>query len=877
MGHRFSSHIAVGVFVVAIGLSARATPANKAAVGRYFDRFLSRNLQSCNLCHLPTEKGDPDTLEEIPHNAFGAALRKVGKELKAAGKKRDIGIRVEMIGGQDSDGDGVDNLSEILLGHNPGDAKDRPTEKELAGLAERKEAFAVYLKSYKWEPFEPVVRPAVPTIKNAAWVRNPIDAFVEEQREQRGLTASAEAPRAVLLRRVYLDLIGLNPTPAAIAAFEADRSANAYEKVVDRLLADPRYGQRWARHWMDIWRYSDWAGWSGGNQIRDSQPFIWRWRDWIVESLNADKGYDRMVLEMLAGDELCPTDPSALRATGFLVRNYKMLSREQWLEDTVNHTSRAFLGLTMHCAKCHDHKFDPISQAEYYEMRAIFEPHNVRTDPVPGVGDKKRDGLVRAYDKDLATPTMLYLRGDERTPDKARGPVSPGVPAVLGGELEIKPINLPAEAAHPDRVDFMRKALLAEEAAALEAARKKYAPMRDDNKLPARKRSEAEAALGLAKARLDALTKQLHAEELEDAGKKGSADWKVAATEALGAQRRLAAARAGSDLIAAQNAADDAREKGDAGTAAVKAAQGKIEAAQKALAKAVNELGEPEGTSYKSRSTDDYPQTSTGRRLAFARWLIDRQNPLTARVAVNHIWARHFGQGLVPSVDDFGRNGRAATHPALVDWLASALMDSNWEMKGIHRLIVTSATYRQSSVAREEELARDPDDTYLWRMPSKRMEAELVRDNVLWVSGQLDLTAGGPEIDQGLGLTNHRRSLYFRSAPEKEVEFLRIFDGPSVTECYFRRPSVIPQQALALGNSQLVVEQAHVLAGQLAAVADDGAFVRAAFLRVLARHATDEEVSACVGYLGEDGSTAGRKREELIGVLFNHNDFVTVR
>jgi hypothetical protein len=256
---------------------------------------------------------------------------------------------------------------------------------------------------------------------------------VEEQRRAHGVGHSAEAPKGVLLRRVYLDLIGLNPTPEEMEAYEKDTSPDAYEKVVDRLLADPRYGQRWARHWMDVWRYSDWAGWTDGKQIRDSQPHIWRWRDWIVESLNADKGYDRMVLEMLAADELCPEDESALRATGFLARNFKLLSREQWLEDTVNHTSRAFLGLTMHCAKCHDHKFDPVTQEEYYELRAVFEPHNVRIDPVPGELDKTKDGLARVYDKDLAAPTLLYLRGDERTPDTKRGPVAPGVPAALGG------------------------------------------------------------------------------------------------------------------------------------------------------------------------------------------------------------------------------------------------------------------------------------------------------------------------------------------------------------------------------------------------------------------------------------------------------------
>jgi hypothetical protein len=867
---------------------AVGTPANKAAFVRHFDRFLSKNLQTCQTCHLPSDKKEPESLEEFPHNPFGAALRKAGGELRAQGKKREMAARLELIAGQDSDGDGVDNLSELLLGHNPGDAKDRPTAQELKTLPEKREAYAAFLKSYRWTPYETLKRPDVPKIATT-WTRNPIDAFVTEQQAAHGVNASTEAPKAVLLRRVYLDLIGLNPTPDEIEAFENDQSQNAYEKVVDRLLADPRYGQRWARHWMDVWRYSDWAGWTDGNQIRDSQPHIWRWRDWIVESLNADKGYDRMAMEMLAADEICPEDESALRATGFLVRNYKMLSREQWLEDTINHTSRALLGLTMHCAKCHDHKFDPVTQEEYYRMRAIFEPHDARIDLVPGTADKKKDGLARAYDKDVKVQTLFYIRGDERTPDTRRGAMTPGVPAVLGELGELKPIDLPARAAHPDRRAFVRADLLAESQKSLEEASKKYAPIRDNEKLSPRQRSEAEAALALAEAKASALPSLLKAEELEDAGKKDSAEWKTAARDAVIRQRHAAVAQASFDLIAAQNAAADARTRLDAASKPndkaaadkaakdLKAAEDKIEPATKALAHASAELNREIGTSYKARSTDDYPAVSSGRRLAFARWLTDPKNPLTARVAVNHLWARHFGTGLVPSVDDFGRNGRAATHPALLDWLAAELMSNGWHMKPIHRLIVTSATYRRSSLAEPHNLEADPDDTWLWRFPYRRMEAELVRDNVLWSAGILDLSMGGPEVDHNQGLVSRRRSLYLRCAPEKEVEFLKIFDGPNATECYLRRPSVIPQQALALANSQLVVEQSRELAKKLAAHTEPDAFIHVAFLRILAREATADELAACRQFLADAKTTSERAREDLIVVLFNHNDFVTIR
>jgi hypothetical protein len=889
----------VFLFALACTSPARATPANKAAFNRYFDRFLAKNLQTCTTCHLPSDKKDPDTLEDFPHNPFGAAVKKAGSELRAQGKKREMAARLEMIASLDSDGDGVDNLSEILLGHNPGDAKDKPSAEELAQLPEKRQAFALFLKSYRWEPFEPVKRPAVPAIAKE-WARNPIDAFVAEQQQAVGVSHAPEAPKDVLLRRVYLDLIGLNPTPDEIAAFEADTSSDAYEKVVDRLLEDPRYGQRWARHWMDIWRYSDWAGW--GEQVRDSQPHIWRWRDWIVESLNSDKGYDQMLTEMLAADELSPDDDNALRATGFLARDFKMLSREQWLEDTVNHTSRAFLGLTMHCAKCHDHKFDPITQEEYYQLRAVFEPYDVRIDPVPGQADKKVDGLCRIYDKELKAQTMFYIRGDERLPDKSRGAMKPGVPAALGGELEIKPISLPFRAAHPDRTPRIRKALLEASSKTLEEAKKKYNPIKDNGKLSARQRTDAEASLALAQATHNALAAVLVAEEFEDAGKKGSPDWKTAAITALQAQRTLAVAQASQALIAAQDAVADAQQKLEAAakpttrptsqpakpvldqlTKDLKSAQDKIEPAQKALAKAVAELNNPPLTSFKARSTDDYTDQSTGRRLAFARWLTSTQNPLTARVAVNHLWARHFAQGLVPSVDDFGRNGRPATHPALIDWLASELMANHWQMKPIHRLIVTSATYRQSSVSSmdSEHPAQtvDPDNSFLWHFPSKRLEAEIIRDNVLYSAGQLDLAMGGPEIDNAQGLVSKRRSLYLRSAPEKEVEFLKLFDGPNPNECYLRRPSVMPQQALALANSQLVTAQSAILSKTLTerAKGDADLFIRGAFLRILARHATAEELAACRTFLADPKTKPDRARENLVTILFNHNDFVTIR
>ena len=214
-----------------------------------------------------------------------------------------------------------------------------------------------------------------------------------------------------------------------VRAFVADPSDRAYEALVDRLLASPQYGERWGRHWMDVWRYSDWDGF--GAEVRESQPHIWRWRDWIVESLNRDLPYDRMIVAMLAADETDPCDADSLRATGFLARNWYKFNRNVWLEDTVEHTAKAFLGITLNCAKCHDHKYDPIPQTDYYAFRAFFEPYTVRTDPVPGQPDTTKAGLVRVYDGQAATPTFVFERGDEKRPIKEK-PLAPSVPLVLG-------------------------------------------------------------------------------------------------------------------------------------------------------------------------------------------------------------------------------------------------------------------------------------------------------------------------------------------------------------------------------------------------------------------------------------------------------------
>ena len=914
-----------------------ATPANKAVLEKHYDRFLARPLAHCTTCHLPSPNKFPESLGEFPHNPFGDRLRRLGEELKAAGRKRDLSSRLTAVAAEDADADGAANESELLVGHNPGDAKDSPTADELAQLKDRQTEFAQFLTSYRWQPFEPVKRPAVPEIRiPKSEIRNPIDAFLAAEWAAHGLKPRPEASREVLLRRVYLDLNGLNPTPEEQHAFLADTSPDAYERLVDRLLDDPRHGERWARHWMDVWRYSDWAGWTDGGQIRDSQRHIWRWRDWIVESLNADKPYDRMLTEMLAADELTPEDPDALRATGFLVRNYKMLSREQWLEDTVKHTSQALLGVTMGCAKCHDHMADPISQREYYALRAVFEPHQVRTDRVPGELDLTKNGLPRAYDLTNA-PTYVFVRGDERHP-LTNDVIAPAVPALLGGKLDVQPVNLPWLAGNPDQRDFVIRDTLAASEQSVAAAKAAWAKSRSaTNATPAQFR-EADLALDLAEKKHASLLAVIAAERSAGlrTGEPVRSSRREEALNEVGIDRSLLTSAATEKLTNAvllqrtAAVAEATLKRHQAKTALATAPtnklaeeQKKLSEADQQLAQAVEAIAKPLDAAFTPRPATAYPTNSTGRRLAFAKWLTEPRHPLTARVAVNHVWLRHFGRGLVPTPADFGRNGRPATHPQLLDWLAAEFMSPTesaapssggqeragvrvtpWSFRHLHRLIVTSAAYRMTSSSVDpapsgSELASslptsdfapptsiDPDNHFLWRMNSRRLEAEAVRDNVLHAAGTLDPAFGGPDIDHQQALTSLRRSLYLRHAAEKQAEFLQIFDGPAVTECYERRPSVMPQQALALGNSELAVKQARILAAKLVkeAAANDIRLVELAFERILARRPTDAERQSCVEFFGPAPVSSdlaeknfARAAENLVLVLFNHNDFVTVR
>jgi hypothetical protein len=765
--------------------------------------------------------------------------------------------------------------------------------------------------------FQPPAIQRSPVIAGT-WTQNPIDAFLADQQRRHGLAPLPAAEKPLLLRRVYWDLIGLPPTVTQLEAFINDTHPDAWERVVDELLSNPHYGERWGRHWMDVWRYSDWYGL--GEQVRNAQKHMWHWRDWIVESLNESKGYDRMILEMLAADEIAPLDADALRATGFLVRNYYLFNRTTWLDSTVEHTSKAFLGVTLNCAKCHDHKFDPFSQVDYYRFRAIFEPYQVRMEMLPGETNLERDGLPRAYDAHLDAPTYLFRRGDEQQPDRSQA-IHPGVPAVVASPaFAVSPVSLPAEAYAPSSRPYVHTTYLATADLQIQQAKQALANARaqltqvETDRAKTNSPEHGDTSLRLPRARVRAAETALRAAEAHRSLLESSFDLDHARqTGSSPADKKNAAvALARTDAIAAAEAnvaeLELAMLSPQAKSRSQRPAPLSLDAMRKRLARlqtsrragspldvaSLAALKAPEGpTETEASRRIPFPHASTGRRTALARWLIDRHNPLTARVAVNHVWMRHMNRPLVDSVADFGLRSPAPPQKELLDWLANDLMDHGWDLKRLHRLIVTSQAYRLSSDGNRADAAtrrNDPENVFFWKFQASRIEAELIRDGIFYLAGSLDERLGGPTIDPALEMSP-RRSLYFTQSMDLHERFLSTFDDADVLQCYRREVSVLPQQALALANSRVTLQMARNLAARLeretlgsGGAARTEALVQSAFRRILTREATPDELAACVDFLRRAETLLPpkpnrdrRALESLVVALLNHNDFITIR
>ena len=749
-------------------------------------------------------------------------------------------------------------------------------------------------KHWAYQPPKAAVQIASDTARHSI-----IDSLLDARLRERGLTSQPDAAPEVWLRRVHLDLTGLPPTADEVRAFIQSAIRNpqsASETVVDQLLASPAYGERWGRHFMDIWRYSDWYGL--GDQLRHSQKHIWHWRDWIVESLKADKGYDRMILEMLAADEAAAEDRDALRATGFLARNYYLFNRTTWLDEVVEHTSRAFLGVTIQCVKCHDHKYDPIAHADFYRMRAIFEPYHVRLDPWPGETNLEKNGLPRVFDLHLGKATYLHRKGDEKNEDKSRA-MPPGVPEVLAfAEFSPKTITLPAIASAPVLLPFVNDDQLraaqtefTQAKSALEQTRRKRDEVKSESEVEQAEGSiaVAEKMLAAAEAKPALLRAVLAAERaklaqpapgnlaaLTAVAAKAEADFELARAEA-----GLAKARQAPSATTAKGKAVDAEKQVKAAEAALATAKKKAENPGEKYTPIRASLKAQEGPEDKGNADfQNYPATSTGRRLALAQWIADARNPLTARVLVNHVWTRHFGASLVPDVSDFGLRCPPPLHQDVLDSLAVKFMEHGWSMKYLHRAMVLSQLYRRSSSNAEAApatLAADPDNACYWRMNPRRLESQAVRDSLLYAAGRLDLRVGGPGVDPGKEESSLRRAIYFTQTADVEHRFLAAFDNSNVLECYRRQESIVPQQALALANSRLTRECADAIAKRAESLSDF-AFIEHAFVSLLSRMPSPDERTACAESLAEFSKlNAAHARTLVLQALMNHNDFVTLR
>jgi hypothetical protein len=653
--------------------------------------------------------------------------------------------------------------------------------------------------------FQPIRRPALPRVKNSRWTRNPIDVFVALGHERHGLKPAAQADRPTLIRRLMLDLHGLPPTPDEVERFVGDSAPDAYEKLVDRLLASPRYGERWGRHWLDVARYAE----SDGYEHNYYRPHAWRYRDYVIDSFNADRPFSHFIRQQLAGDELKPFSDENLIATGFLAsarycsnEEDKAIQRNDVLVDITNVVSSAFLGLTFSCAQCHDHKYDPIAQKDYYRLQGFFVRGQVLNvnlkDPL--LWSAYEAQKPPAYERAVQMRRQLLDVARVRLGDKARGkPDDQLVRAVGdGGRL--------AEALQK-RIEALKKIL------------------------PDVPQTFAYYSPVSASLVLDIRTLQ------------GDFPLPYRPDELKKVQPRL--------LVRG----DPHRPKTalDPGVPALFGAGKK-----------------------------------TGTRSELADWLVSRDNPLTARVWVNRLWHYHFGRGISATPGDLGLRGARPTHPELLDWLASELLDNGWNTRRLHRLMVLSATYRQASRGDETARAKDPTNIYWTRWQPRRLESEALRDAILRVSGELDLTAGGPGIalvekrkygnePAEEGAPPYRRSVYLQHRRQTLAPFTETFDGPTANEtCPQRHVSTVALQPLFLLNSPFMTDRSRALAHRLRQAGPDvGAVISLGFRLTLGREPQERE-RRIVGTLFDKANEDTARDEacvRLAQVLLNLNEF----
>jgi hypothetical protein len=645
-----------------------------------------------------------------------------------------------------------------------------------------------------------------PKVAGQHRVVNVIDAFVLEKLEASKLTLSKSAAQRVLIRRAYFDLLGVPPNPATLRQFLADENPDAYERLIDDLLSNPGYGERWGRHWLDVAGYADSAGILNEDRVL---PLAYRYRDYVIQALNKNKPYDRFIQEQIAGDELVEywthfeNDAAlseeiieAITATGYLrcapdpsrpdFKTIKTAASEYFyptINDTMQIVSTSLMGMTLQCARCHDHMFDPIPQEDFYRVQAVF------------MGAYRPTSWTPQMNRRLTTLSKSQLDLAKKT----------------NQEVEQNTKKLNTELAKL-RTDFKSKRLTDQIQKLPEGERE---AVRNALETAANKRNEAQKALAKKHAALIPDDKKVDEILTQEYAEYKTSKSKLTQQIAAEARRRITISEVRALYDLPGEVPTPFLRRGDALTPAHHVQPGSISI-----------LAEQA----KFKWAKPQPETRTsGRRLAFAKWLCDPQHPLTARVMVNRIWRHHFGEGIVATPDNFGRAGELPSHPELLDWLAVEFIESGWDVKYMHRLIMTSSTYRQASTISSSDqraIEVDPENNLLWRQRLRRLEAESIRDAVLSVAGRLQSSMlGSPsgvhvmpdgEIVVHQNSNPNRRSIYLQNLRLKPITMLNAFDQPMMQiNCHVRSQSTVSTQALTLLNSSFMIDAANAFSQRI--------------------------------------------------------------
>jgi len=721
--------------------------------------------------------------------------------------------------------------------------------------------------------FRPVQEPAVPIVANSDWTSTPVDAFVLSALEKEGLSPAPPASPAALLRRVTFDLTGLPPDPAELDAFLADRSPDAWERAVDRLLASPQYGVRWGRHWLDVARYAD------SNGLDENLGFgqAWRFRDYVIDCFNADKPFDRFLIEQVAGDLLPEATPESKSGTGFLALGARVLAepdveklRMDVIDEQIDTLGKAFLGLTIGCARCHDHKFDPITQRDYYGLAAIFKSSE-------SFAGSNTGAIKHWYEHPLATESELArAKADDDRIAKERAEAT---------KFKSEATGRVQKDAREHAVDYLVAAAGMSPEATLIQAEPLAAP------LGLHPWILLQCRLHLSYHTTDPLFLRWH--ELADKGDLEGIRRHYADLFALPQPQAVQAALTDPEGLLA--VPTEPAKAFDAATVKELARlEEKVRVLESAAYDAPSVMGVGEGTKVVTempihirgshlnlgavvpravpavmRGPSGEPAWKPDRsgRLELARWLADADHPLTARVIVNRIWRWHFGTGLVSSTDNFGVKGQTPSHPELLDWLARRFVESGWSMKSLHRLLLTSNVYRMGTVHPRAAQAAltDPENRLHWRFERQRLDAEQIRDSILAVSGTIDLTMGGKTLPlrNRQMVFNHtskdhttygdrRRSAYLPIVRNHVADVLAQFDYPDPTmPTGSRNSTVVAPQCLFLLNSPLLLDAADAMASA-SRTAGSGAVERIEWIyrRALSRLPSDAERVEALRWLG---------------------------